>query len=134
MGIKRQTAISGCKVQVMIDGKAIGGQQTANLSLTNSVIEITNQIDASWTRSIPGVKSWKVVCGGFVIEDEEAFIALMEAFDNNSLVELVLSSLGEKGKIGKAYITQFPINASYQGGAQYNIQFTGSGDLSTILD
>lgn len=122
-------AKSGIDALVMLDNIELGGQKSAQLTQTMSVINVTNNITSDWTRNISGVKSWVLTCNGFVLNNKESLIALQEAFSNGTELTIKFSD-GDINFEGKALITSLPFNASYHDSCTYAIQFTGTGEIS----
>lgn len=122
-------ANTGIKLEISLGGENLAGQQSANLSQTVQVVDISNKILCDWTKSISSTKSWSVNCSGLVIKNQESFDILENAFFNGTELDLLMSD-NEKTFSGKAIISSFPIDIKYDNALTYKIDFKGNGGLS----
>lgn len=128
--MKQQTQQS-LDVVLYIDDKPLGGQQGAVLNRSMAPIDITNQINASWTESLSGLKSWNVICNGVYIIDENALNTLETAFmdDIEITVKLMLNNISF---VGQALIVDYPLNAIYNSSFKYSLKLLGIGELERV--
>ena len=61
-------------VVIYLNNYPLGGQQGANLVRQAQVIDITNKINAEWSESLSGTKSWSIVCSGLYIVNDKKHI------------------------------------------------------------
>ena len=119
----------GITAVVSLNGIELGAQKTAQLMQTMSVINITNNINSNWTRNIAGLKSWALNCSGFTVKDENSFYTLQNAFSNGEMLTVTFID-GDSILEGKAFITSFPYNATFNDSCTYSLKFTGTGELA----
>lgn len=115
-------------VVIYLNNYPLGGQQGANLVRQAQVIDITNKINAEWSESLSGIKSWSIVCTGLYIVNDNSFALLEDAFMNNKPVEVSIN-VGSKQLKGKALITEFPLSAVFNKEFKYNLRLLGTGAL-----
>lgn len=115
-------------VVIYLDNYPLGGQQGANLVRQAQVIDITNKINAEWSESLSGIKSWSIVCAGLYIVNDKSFALLEDAFMNNKPVEVSIN-VGSQQLKGKALITEFPLSAVFNKEFKYNLRLLGTGAL-----
>ena len=115
-------------VVVYLDNYPLGGQQGANLVRQAQVIDITNKINAEWSESLSGIKSWSIVCTGLYIVNDNSFALLEDAFMNNKPIEVSIN-VGSQQLRGKALITEFPLSAVFNKEFKYNLRLLGTGAL-----
>lgn len=115
-------------VAIYLNNYPLGGQQGANLVRQAQVIDITNKINAEWSESLSGIKSWSIVCTGLYIVNDNSFALLEDAFMNNKPVEVSIN-VGSQQLKGKALITEFPLSAVFNKEFKYNLRLLGTGAL-----
>lgn len=115
-------------VVIYLNNYPLGGQQGANLVRQAQVIDITNKINAEWSESLSGIKSWSIVCTGLYIVNDNSFALLEDAFMNNKPVEVSIN-VGSQQLKGKALITEFPLSAVFNKEFKYNLRLLGTGAL-----
>lgn len=115
-------------VVIYLNNYPLGGQQGANLVRQAQVIDITNKINAEWSESLSGTKSWSIVCSGLYIVNDNSFALLEDAFMNNKPVEVSIN-VGSQQLKGKALITEFPLSAVFNKEFKYNLRLLGTGAL-----
>lgn len=115
-------------VVIYLNNYPLGGQQGANLVRQAQVIDITNKINAEWSESLSGIKSWSIVCAGLYIVNDKSFALLEDAFMNNKPVEVSIN-VGSQQLKGKALITEFPLSAVFNKEFKYNLRLLGTGAL-----
>ena len=115
-------------VVIYLNNYPLGGQQGANLVRQAQVIDITNKINAEWSESLSGTKSWSIVCTGLYIVNDNSFALLEDAFMNNKPVEVSIN-IGSQQLKGKALITEFPLSAVFNKEFKYNLRLLGTGAL-----
>lgn len=115
-------------VVIYLNNYPLGGQQGASLVRQAQVIDITNKINAEWSESLSGTKSWSIVCTGLYIVNDNSFALLEDAFMNNKPVEVSIN-VGSQQLRGKALITEFPLSAVFNKEFKYNLRLLGTGAL-----
>lgn len=121
-------ASKGVDAIVYIGLIPLAGQKNVSLRRQAQMVDVTNEIEKNWAKSLPATKSWSVNCSGMFIKNKDAFVALEDAFLNGTLLTIELRGSNETYR-GSAYLSQFPLNASYSDTFSYNLTFVGSGAL-----
>ena len=122
-------ALKNIDVILYINNIAIGGQKGVNLMRKTELVNITNKIDINWSEYASTVKSWSITCGGIIIKNSQAFEYLESAFYSGTPIDVKFID-GDKNYTGKAFITSFPINTSFDNTCSYSIGLTGTGELT----
>jgi TP901-1 family phage major tail protein len=108
----------------------IGGQTGATLNREIESFSVTSKDSGGWAENMVGNKSWSIECEGYVVVDNNALDALVDAWENRTLVDVEISLPNDKKYSGKAYVTEFPIEAPQDDAVTYSITLTGSGPLT----
>lgn len=123
---------SGIDVVLFVNDVPVAGQQNASLNRSMTSINITNQIDANWQESIGGIKSWNVSCDGMYVKNSKGFMALEEAFMNNTEIKVQIVLNNQKYE-GQGLIINFPVSAMYNSQFKYTIKILGIGELNKVI-
>ena len=118
----------GINVILKVDNKVVGGQRNIQLNRSSNAIDITNKINSEWQENLQGLKTWGVTCNGIYLINSESLSLLEECFMESKDVEVTII-IGSKEYNGKAIITNFPLNATYDKQFKYNITLLGNGAL-----
>ena len=118
----------GINVILKVDNKVVGGQRNIQLNRSSNAIDITNKINSEWQENLQGLKTWGVNCNGIYVINSESLNLLEECFMESKDVEVTII-IGSKEYNGKAIITNFPVNATYDKQFKYNITLLGNGAL-----
>lgn len=118
----------GINVILKVDNKVVGGQRNIQLNRSSNAIDITNKIKSEWQENLQGLKTWGVTCNGIYVINSESLSLLEECFMESKDVEVTII-IGSKKYNGKAIITNFPVNATYDKQFKYNITLLGNGAL-----
>ena len=118
----------GINVILKVDNKVVGGQRNIQLNRSSNAIDITNKINSEWQENLQGLKTWGVTCNGIYVINSESLSLLEECFMESKDVEVTII-IGSKEYNGKAIITNFPVNATYDKQFKYNITLLGNGAL-----
>lgn len=111
---------------------AISGQQGLTVTRTAEALEVTSKDAAGgWKSKIAGTKEWSIENSGIYTLDDKSHGILSTAFENGDPVCLkVINKKTQKGMFGGlAVITEYPIEAPYDGTATYSMSFAGVGSL-----
>lgn len=123
---------SGIDVVLFVNDAPVAGQQNASLNRSMTSINITNQIDANWQESIGGIKSWNISCDGMYVKNSKGFMALEEAFMNNTEIKVQIVLNNQKYE-GQGLIINFPMSAMYNSQFKYTIKILGTGELNKVI-
>ena len=118
----------GINVILKVDNKVVGGQRNIQLNRSSNAIDITNKINSEWQENLQGLKTWGVTCNGIYLINSESLNLLEECFMESKDIEVTII-IGNKEYNGKAIITNFPVNATYDKQFKYNITLLGNGAL-----
>lgn len=114
-----------------IGGKEVAAQINADLKRGATASDVSDRIAMEWQESLPGLKNWAVTCNGAYVVNDEALIALEDAFVNHTIIDLSLKS-DVMNYHGKAFIVAFPIGAQFNKDVTYTVQLQGTGALERI--
>ncbi len=118
---------------IKVGNKVLGGQRGATLNRSAEVIDTTTKNSAGWKENEASYKEWSIVSDGLLIENDEAFQALENAYMNGDKVVVELSTAAGNKYTGDAYITDFPIEAPYDDSATYSVTLQGTGALNKTV-
>lgn len=118
----------GINVILKVDNKVVGGQRNIQLNRSSNAIDITNKIKSEWQENLQGLKTWGVTCNGIYVVNSESLSLLEECFMESKDIEVTII-IGNKEYNGKAIITNFPLNATYDKQFKYSITLLGNGAL-----
>lgn len=113
-----------------LEYKAVGAQRGASLSRSAETLDKTSKDSDGWQESLAGLKSWSISTDGLLIFDDEAYLALEEAYMNGENVLIQMASKAGSLFEGEAIITTIDLEAPYDDLATYSAEFTGAGKLS----
>ena len=119
----------GVNFIVKIDGKVLGGQRGASLSRSAGTIDVTTKDSNEWREQESGIKEWSLTADGLLVEDDEAYGLLEEAYLNGTKVQVALETPGGNKYHGDAIITDFPLDVPYDDAVTYSLTFNGTGPL-----
>lgn len=111
---------------------AVAGQQNLTINRSSETLEVTSKdTEGGWKSYISGMKEWSIDIDGIFVQDDESHKILSAAFDDGDCVCIkVYNNKTKKGLFGGlAVITDYPIEASYDDSATYNMTFSGVGAL-----
>lgn len=111
---------------------AVAGQQNLTINRSSDTVEVSSKdTEGGWKASIAGMKEWSIDIDGIFVRDDESHTILSKAFDNGDLVCIkVYDNKAKRGLFGGlAVITDYPISASYDDSATYDMTFSGVGAL-----
>ena len=80
--------IRGLEGLISIDGKVVGGQRGAALSMSADELDITDKTTEGYKAFLVGLKEWNISCDGLVCTDDTGYQALFTAFLNGSVVQV----------------------------------------------
>lgn len=132
----------GVELTVMIDGSVAAHTNSADLTVSRDVQDITNMGATDiWTRNVPLKKaSWSGNIEGLVVRDDytgggKTFNELLnEMVDNHTPVEVAIKpdASGLTYRYGQALITELSLSGDNSGeAATYSASYTGAGPLDS---
>ena len=122
-------AIQGNNIIVLMNGQAIAGTKSDELSVDSETIEIASATDQAWTHYISGRKSWSLTVGWLVLANTDVRKALLVG----SSVTIKIKGRGESdssGVSGSAILKTVKITATRGNLAQGSFAFVGNGPLT----
>ena len=125
--------IRGLEVLLYVDGKEVGGQRGASLSMSADELDVTDKNTVGYKKFLVGLKEWSISCDGLVCVGEEGYDALFNAFINGSVIEVQLKKKdGTFGYQGPVVIASMDFDAQYDDALTYSCELKGAGDLTQI--
>ena len=121
-------AIQGNNIIVLMNGQAIAGTKSDELSVDCETIEIASATDQAWTHHISGRKSWSLTVGWLLLANTDVRKVLLAG----SVVTIKIKGRGESdssGVTGSAILKTVKITATRGNLAQGSFAFVGNGPL-----
>lgn len=120
--------MKGFDCLLSINGEVVAAQISADLKRAAKASDVSDRIAMTWEESLPGLMNWTVTCQGAYVVDDKALVALEDAFNNHTILDISLKS-DVMNYHGKAFIIAFPIGAQYSKDVTYTVQLQGTGAL-----
>ena len=125
--------IRGLEVLISIDGKVVGGQRGAALSMSADELDITDKTTEGYKAFLVGLKEWNISCDGLVVSGDTGYQALFTAFLNGDVVQVQFKQEdGTFGYQGPMVIASMDFDAQYDDAVTYSCELKGAGALSAI--
>ena len=121
-------AVLGNNIIVLMNGQAIAGTKSDELSVDCETIEIASATDQAWTHYISGRKSWFLTVGWLLLANTDVRKALLVG----SSVTIKIKGRGDtdaNGLQGSAIISKAKITAIRGNLANGSFAFVGNGPL-----
>ncbi len=125
--------INGTDLILYVDGVAIGGSQSHDLTLDRDLPDASTKDSAGWAENIGGQKSWSIDCSGLVMFDAAfGFEELFDLFESGELVTLVFGTQisGDVQFDGGARLSSLSESAGNEDSTSFSVSFTGSGPIT----
>ena len=115
--------------------KVVGGQRNATLNRGSETLDVSNKATGGAGKEfIAGAKEWSVDGDGILIDGDEAFGLLEDAYLSGELVEVKIGDDSGWGFQGNAIITDFPVEAPYDDALSYSMTLQGTGALNKVAE
>lgn len=124
--------MKGVDVVVKIGNEILAGQRNATLNRSAETLDTTSKDSDGWKEGEQGFKEFSINTDGLYVENDTAFNALEEAYMNGTKVDVDVALPTGSKYTGKAFITDFPLNAPYTDKVTYNVTFQGTGKLEKV--
>lgn len=123
-------------VYVEVDGqsKVLGGQTEATLNREAEEIDVSCKTDGKYGDYLSGRINWSIECSGFIVEGDEAFDYLEQAFAERQPLKVELQYPSGKKYSGEVTITEFPLEFPQDDGASFSLTLMGKGPLQISTD
>ena len=108
----------------------VAGQQNATLNREVDDADITSKDSNGWYEGLPTIRNWSIDFDGLIVESDTGYQALEDAYMNNEILQVQLLTPAGNKYTGKAYLTDFPIEAPYDDAATYSGTLQGTGPLT----
>ncbi len=112
---------------------AVACQRGATLNRSADTIEASYKGSGAWKTYLQGFKDWSIDCDGLYTFGADEFAGLETAFEGGELVMIEIVDPDDNGFKGSAIITDFPIEAPYDGELTYKVSLQGSGALVAVV-
>lgn len=110
----------------------VAGQRGATLSRSVDTLETTSKNTEGFKDFEYSFKEWSIEADGLLVDGDEAFNALEEAFMNSEKVLVQMAFPSGKQYKGLAVISEIPIEAPYDDMATYSVTLQGAGKLEKL--
>ena len=125
--------IRGLEILIYIEGTAVGGQRGASLSMSADELDVTDKNTTGYKKYLVGLKEWTISCDGLVVNGEDGYEALFNAFIAGEVVEVQFKHReGGFGYKGKMVIASMDFDAQYEDALTYSCELKGADDLEII--
>lgn len=125
--------IRGLEILLYVDGKEVGGQRGASLSMSADELDVTDKNTTGYKKFLVGLKEWSISCDGLVVAGEEGYDALFNAFIAGDVIEVQLKKKdGTFGYQGPVVIASMDFDAQYDDALTYSCELKGAGDLTQV--
>ena len=125
--------IRGLEILLYVNGKEVGGQRGASLSMSADELDVTDKNTTGYKKFLVGLKEWSISCDGLVVLNEQGYDALFNAFIAGDVIEVELrkedNSFGYKGDV---VISSMDFDAQYDDALTYSCELKGAGDLTKV--
>jgi len=108
---------------------AVGGQRGATLNRSVDEADVTSKESLGWHEGLPTIKNWSIDFDGLVVEDDEAYKLLEAAYMESEILQVQVTTPAGNKYSGKAFLTDFPIDAPYDDAMTYTGTLQGTGPL-----
>lgn len=109
----------------------LGGQQSADLNESRSVLDSTTKDSAGNIGSEPGLYSWSIGCNGLIPENREGYRLLKKAVREGLKVTVQVND-GDDLLEGLAVPSELPTSYPYDALSTYSVTLTGDGALNVV--
>lgn len=110
----------------------VAGQQGGTLSREYDTIDVTSKDNMGWEDNEYGNASWEIEGDGILVEDDEGFKLLEDAFENADYVMARFETQAGNKYQGMTIISEFEIEAPHDDTATYDITLEGKGAYERI--
>ena len=119
--------------------------QSASISFSNSLVDVTTKDSNSWEEMISGRKSFSISTDGLADFDDVASATATEQFSDYALAGTQvfftferpatgLSTGDLEGWSGSAFIESFEISAASDEAVTYSVSLKGTGQLTKVVN
>lgn len=108
----------------------VAGQRNATLNREVEEADATSKDSNGWYEGIPTIRSWSIKFDGLIVEDDTGYQALEDAYMNNEILQVQIVTPAGNKYTGKAYLTDFSLEAPYKDDAVYSGTLQGTGPLT----
>lgn len=128
--------VAGIDVLLYVDTgteqKVLGGQGDATFNRGAEEVDVSSKTDGEFGDYLPGRKSWSIECSGFMVEDDEALLALEQAFENRQTLSVAFKFPSGLTYQGEVIVSEFPLEFAQEDGVSYSLTLTGRGPYSIV--
>ena len=118
--------------------------QTASISFSNSLVDVTTKDSNSWDEMISGRKSFTITTDGLADFDDVASATSTEGFSDLAIAGTVvffeftrptgsLTTGDQLGWTGQAYIESFDVSGASDDAVTYSVSLKGTGALTKAV-
>jgi len=105
----------------------IGGQQTANFSMSADDIDASNKASGGWGEKYAGIKSTELSLEGIICNGDEGYAALKDAFIKDESVDICRYATDGTAERNWYSITELSDETPHDDMATFSITLTGIG-------
>jgi len=108
----------------------LGGQGDATLNREAEEIDVSDKTSGAYGDYLTGRKTWSIECDGFIVDGDQAFNTLENAYENRQTLKVELRFPSGKTYSGEVIITEFPLEFPQDDGASFSLTLVGRGPLN----
>lgn len=106
----------------------IGGQKTANFSMSADDIDASNKASGGWGEKYAGIKSTEISLDGIICNGDEGYGALKDAFIKDEAVDICRYATDGTAERNWYSITELSDETPHDDMATFSITLTGQGE------
>lgn len=110
----------------------IAGQRGGNFTRERETIDASSKDNYGWEDNEYGMASWSIEGDGVLVESDEAYLALEDAFHNRTDLYVRFQTAAGNKYEGRAIVTDLSIDAPHDDLATYSLTLQGRGAYEKI--
>lgn len=111
----------------------IAGQRGGTLNRSRDTIDNTSKDSEGWVEKDYSLGEWSIEGDGLLVEDDTAYMALEDAFMNETILKAQWKTGAGHMYEGDVIVTDFPMEGPYDAEATYSVTLEGTGKPTKIL-
>ena len=127
--------INGTNIGIYIGGTKVNHADSASISLSHSLRDITSKDSAGWSESLEGLREWSLEGSGFFALDATyGFTELEGVLTARAAVTVRFSTetSGDEYFEGTAFLTELSADAAVEDSTTFSMSFTGTAGLNYV--
>lgn len=105
----------------------IGGQQSADLSMSADDIDVSDKNSGGWGETVAGIKSTELTLEGIICNGDEGYAALKDAFIKGEAVDICRYASDGTADRNTYSITELSDETPHDDAATFSVTLAGKG-------